>query len=471
MARRPDAGRSAPEPDAEARADRIGAVLAVGSRPSGSGEVVVHDRPEPGEPTLRWRSRARSIEQIEQELGRIWADSNRTALLEGESERRVAARTSVLNLVVVARRPELGERSAAVISKLAGRHPSRTLILSSADPDGPSWLDAQIQAHCVLAHADAAETCAEMIYLTAGGEAGRHLQSIVAPLLIHDLPVMLWWPGEPPIGSKATEDAFGMADRVIVDGSSWSGDGLELLARMSRLVGDGATHITDFALLRQSRWREAIASTFDDPELVPYLPFLRRISITYATHDETGAAGSTNVVKPVYHVGWLASRLGLSVVRPLHPVDSRPARPTRQSRVSGKAAPLWHGMAATLAGGRGEVAVVVRPLLSTQPAGNTLRVELLCQRRGSELRVDVTAEAQSVNVHAWQDGVAILERSFLAPRRTEVDLVAETIEATGHEQVATGAIRAAAALAAGYARSSRSGGSADAVPSSAAGLA
>ena len=27
--------------------------------------------------------------------------------------------------------------------------------------------------------------------------------------------------------------------------------------------------------------------------------------------------GSTNLVKPVYHVAWLASRLGLNVVKPL----------------------------------------------------------------------------------------------------------------------------------------------------------
>ena len=55
-----------------------------------------------------------------------------------------------MNLVVIARRPETGEHAAAIIRMLAGRHPSRTLIVSSADPDGPSWLDAQIQAHCVL---------------------------------------------------------------------------------------------------------------------------------------------------------------------------------------------------------------------------------------------------------------------------------------------------------------------------------
>ncbi|HEY7735465.1 MAG TPA: glucose-6-phosphate dehydrogenase assembly protein OpcA [Candidatus Limnocylindrales bacterium] len=448
---------------------RIGEILAVGSRPAGSSQVQLADAPPPGEPTLRWRSRARSIEEIEQELARIWAEPNLTVMVEGEPGRRIAARTSVMNLVVVARHSEVGEHCAAIISRLAGRHPSRTMILSSADPDGPSWLDAQIQAHCVLPNAEAAETCAELIYLTAGGESGRHLQAIVAPLLIHDLPVLVWWPGELPVASKATDDVFAIADRLIVDGSTWSGDGLERLPRLARLLERGRVSVTDLALLRQSRWREAIASTFDDPDLTPYLRSLRRISVTYGTHDETGAPGSTNLVKPVYHVAWLASRLKLSVVKSLHPAEGRSSTAKARPRAGGNTPPMARGLAATLSTGKGEVAVVVRPVLSPMPAGTTLRVELLCERRGSELRVDVTAEKETVNVRAWQDGVAILERGFLAPRRTEVDLLAETIEATDRDTVSIGAIRAAAALA----TATTPGGLAPGEPirSSAAGLA
>ena len=46
------------------------------------------------------------------------------------------------------------------------------------------------------------------------------------------------------------------------------------------------------------------------PEFMPFLPHIRRVSVAYATHDETGAPGTTNVIKPLYHVAWLASRLG-----------------------------------------------------------------------------------------------------------------------------------------------------------------
>ncbi len=411
-----------------------------------NGPIVAGDPGRPGEPQTRWSSRARSILGIERELARIWSLPNLVTIDSGVEERRIAARTSVMNLVVVARRPEIAERSAAIISMLTGRHPSRILIVASRDPDGPNWLDARIEAHCVMPSADAPETCAEMIHLTAGGAAGRHLNAIVAPLLIHDLPVALWWPGEPPFGTDQANDLIGLADRLIVDASSWSGDGLGRLREMSRLLGRPASGsstahgtlvgvdpfaglaISDFALVRQSRWRESIASVFDVPDLLPYLRYVRQIAVTYGTRDEGALPGSTNLVKPVYHVAWLASRLGMSVRTALRP-------------------DAGGGLGAVLGGPHGEVEVVVRPAVSTLPSGTTLRVELSAERRGSTLFAEVTAEVETVNVRCRLDGVDLMTRSFLAPRRRDVDLLTEVIEAGGRDPLAAPTIRFAAALA------------------------
>jgi glucose-6-phosphate dehydrogenase assembly protein OpcA len=408
-----------------------------------------------GEPALRWSARAHSIAEIEGELARIWASQDLTADMDGEPGRHIAARTSVMNLVVVARRPELAERCAATIHALTGRHPSRTIVIQSADPDGPSWLDARVEAHCVLPREDAPETCAETIHVTCGGESGHHLAAIATPLIIHDLPVTVWWPGEPPFTSRAARDLFATADRLVVDGSTWSGDGLARLRDLASLQESSRLAISDFALVRQSRWREAIASIFDDPDFLPYLRSLRRIAVTYGTHDETCAPGSANLVKPLYHVGWIASRLGLSVVKPLAPVVGRGStgRAGRAPR-SGAARPasgkpvLGRGLAATLSDGRADVAVVARPVVSVMPSGTTLRVELLAERRGSELRADITAESETVHVRVWQDGVEAWDRSFRAPRRTDVDLLAEAIESGRRDPVAVGALRSAAALVA-----------------------
>ncbi len=403
---------------------------------------------EPATDELRWRSRATSIDGIEQELARIWAQPNLRVTGEDSAERHVAARTSVMNLVVIARRPEVGERCAATIESLTGRHPSRTLIVSPSDPDGPSWLDAQIHAHCVMPREDAPATCAETIYLTCGGESGRHLDSIVAPLLVHDLPVTVWWPDEPSFGTEPANDVFEMCDRLVIDGSTWHGTGLPQIRHLAGLQKRRPIAISDFALLRQSRWREAIASIFDIPDFLPYLRHLRRISVTYGVRDE-GGVEPTNVVKPVYHAAWLASRLGMRVERSLAPVSS-PAK--RAAARHGGAAPLQTtggGLGATLRLDRTDVAVVIRPVLSEMPPGTTLRIELRADFRGSELRADVTAEQEAVHARVWQDGVHSLERGFTAPRKTDIDLLSEAIEAGGRDPVTVGAMAMAAELAGG----------------------
>ena len=382
----------------------------------------------PGKPMLRWASRARTVDGVAAELGKIWSSISLTTPGEhGDPERRVAARSSVMNLVVVAGRGEIGERTAAIVDGLTGRHPSRTLIVSTADPDGPAWLDAQVQAHCVLPSETSPETCSELVYLTAGGESGQHLAALVAPLLIHDLPVTVWWPGEPNFGSKTVQQLLAMADRILVDGSGWSGDGLAGLDAMADVPKRYDVDIADFALLRQARWREAIASTFDRPNLLPYLHHLDRIDVKYAAAG--GAPGTANVVRPLYHVAWLASRLGMSVVSPIR-AGTEP----------------WSGYDALLRLGRRRVQVTLRPVESNSPRGTTLSVDLHAKRNRSELTVDVTAHADGVIVRATLDGEAIPERMFMAPRRREAELLAETIDAAGREAISSQVLAMAAVL-------------------------
>ncbi len=414
-----------------------------------------------GQSILRWSSRTNTLAGIEAELAKVWSSTQLMVQTdnEGHEERRVAARTSVLNLVVIARQPEIGAKAASIIRMLTGRHPSRTMIVSSADPDGPSWLDAHVQAHCVLPRADAAETCAEFIDLVAGGEAGRHVAAIVAPLLVHDLPVTLWWPGDPPLGTRQARDMLDMADRLVVDGSEWSGDGLDRLRSLARLVDEdhaaagaarsgparagssavtGAVAVSDFALLRQSRWREAIASTFDRADLRPFLGSLTDITVRYATHPGSGAR-ATNVIKPLYHVGWLASRLGLEVSTPLAPVIEDRASETGERGVL---------LSGELRARRRRVRVAIAPVESPMPAGTTLTVELAARRRGVDLSVIVSAEAEAVIVEATVDGRAMPPRRFMAPRRTDVELLAESVESVGTDPVAVAALLTAAKLVA-----------------------
>jgi glucose-6-phosphate dehydrogenase assembly protein OpcA len=276
----------------------------------------------------------------------------------------------------------------------------------------------------------AAETCAELVFITAGGQTGQHLAGIVSPLLIHDLPVTVWWPGEPRLDSPQTGDLLELSDRIVVDGSSWTGEGLARLVGMSRLPRQFKVHVCDFAMLRQARWREAIASTFDRPTLLPFLGGIRSVAVTYAAHD--GTPGVANVIKPLYHVAWLASRLRMTVSKGLT-----------------RSADDWGGYDGALRHGRREIPYSLRPLRSEAPRGTTLSVRIEAARARSKLVVEVTAAAEGVMVRASVDGKDLPERRFLAARQRESDLLASTIEGVADDRISADALEMAAALAEG----------------------
>ena len=374
-----------------------------------------------GRPTLH------SVAEIETQLGHLWTSARRRTARE--AEHHVAARSNVLNLVVVAGHRETAERCAATIAATAGRRPSRSLILSAADPDGPARLDAHVQILSVPTPTGSGETDAEMVYVTAYGDTGRHLASLIVPLLVHDLPVALWWPHDPQFGGHRADRLLPIADRLIVDGSSWSGNGLDRLAEIARQARTRRLVVADFSLLKQARWREAIASVYDLPDLRPHLRAVRSITVEYAAAEDEDSTGLTNVVRPVYHVAWLASRLGMSVVRPLR-------RGPNGRRT------------ATLRQGDHQVAVELRPVCSDLSGGSTVRVEIVSRLRGAELVGDVTATDRVVDVVVRDQGRERARRAYVAPRLNDVDLLVLAVEDSSGAPVAAEALAMAGRLAA-----------------------
>jgi glucose-6-phosphate dehydrogenase assembly protein OpcA len=399
---------------------------------------------------------ATSIPEVEGQLGKLWARAAvvraeaakaEAALIAAQAEaaaraaaslaaaratsdsggQHVAARTSVLNLVVLAGDEATAASCAATIEATAGRHASRSLILTAADHDGPSGLEARVEALSETTPNGRTETGAEMIHVTAHGETGLHLASIIVPLLVHDLPVALWWPADPPFGSHRAQRLLPIADRLIVDGSGWSGNGLELLAQLATVARERRLVVVDWAMLRQARWREALASVYDLPDLRPHLGAVRRIEVTFAAAEPEDVSGTTNVVRPLYHVAWLASRLGMNVVSPL--------RRTNDGR-----------RVATLRQSSHEVVVVLAPSRSNLDAGSTVRVDITSRLRGAELVGSVTATDQSVDVSIFDKGYERVRRSYAGPRLNEVDLLGQAVEEGAADPVSVDALATAARL-------------------------
>jgi glucose-6-phosphate dehydrogenase assembly protein OpcA len=375
-------------------------------------------------PNLRSPEVLHSVPDIERALAHIWAGAARG---RGEDDHHVAARSSVLNLVVVAGRRETAEHCAATIEATAGRHPSRSLILSALDMEGKPGLDATIQTVSTATEDGAAQSGAETIYVTVHGETSHHLASIIVPLLVHDLPVALWWPREPQFGSHRADRLLPLTDRLIVDGSSWSGDGLDRLGAMARVTQGRRLVVADFALIRQGRWREALASFYDLPDLRPHLRAVRSITVEFAAPEEHDPAGLTNIVRPVYHVAWLASRLGMSVVQPIRRLPDG-------SRV------------ATLRQRDHAVAVEWLPTISDLGEGSTVRVKIVSNLGGAELVGAVTAGDCTVEVGIYDRGRERVRRTYQAPRLEEVDLLERALEDNISDSVSSDALAMAGRL-------------------------
>ena len=238
---------------------------------------------------------------VSQEVRGEAADPRLAAHMHNEAAVRVRMRTSVLTLVVIAPRWETSERALAAINALHRRHRARWLVTPS-DIDGPATMDAHIYAECKLNNRSGAEMCTEEILIKAGGELAQHLSRVVTPLLIHDLPVVLWWPDDPPFGTKQFNEVIGTADRLLVDSGGFQEDGAKRLAGMA--TGDLERGF-GIGWLRRNLWREfsPACSTIRCSSLE--LDHIRAVRIDVARPTST-----LRISKAAFYLGWLASRLG-----------------------------------------------------------------------------------------------------------------------------------------------------------------
>lgn len=229
----------------------------------------------------------------------------RRAALSSAGPARPVVRAMAVNLIAHAHTPAQAEEMAAQAASLAERHPSRTIILGG-QPQVPSgeW-DIHLWARCQPA-VPALVVCFEAIQIVAGVEAMQRLPAVALSLLLRDLPVYLWWPGDLPVSSPLFERLLANSDRLVID-SAAAGDSEALLRQAASLgptqQGEGA--LSDLNWGRLTPWRELTAEFFDPPDCRPCLERLERVRLEFA-----GAPGPSLPAQAYLLVAWLATRLG-----------------------------------------------------------------------------------------------------------------------------------------------------------------
>jgi glucose-6-phosphate dehydrogenase assembly protein OpcA len=229
-----------------------------------------------------------SVGEIERELA-----ISRTEPGSGEPYQRTSVMTHLAWV------PEAWVEAAEdVLTGLAERHPSRTIVLvpQPGDDDG---IEAKAEVECFPCGVGR-QVCTETIRIRLGGNRALVPASIVQPLLLPDLPVFLRWRGLPPFGERPFEELVDVVDRLIVDTTEWP----SLPTPYERLAGifDRVT-VSDIAWARTSRWRPQLAS------LWPGIADVSRIKVT-------GTEAQAYLL-----AGWLRSRLEREVELEHEPSD------------------------------------------------------------------------------------------------------------------------------------------------------
>lgn len=382
-----------------------------------------------------WEEQNTSIRAIAARLGELWYTASDDGETPWVTEKGLPhARASVLNLIVVVVDEAAAQRVVDTMLMLGIRHPSRAIVLV-ADPQAPgAGFDARISTHCHPSADGDERVCYEEVVLSVRGEAAEHLDGVVAPLLIHDLPIHVWWPGKPPFSDPVFGQLVEMGDRLIVDSSDFDDllTGMRRLATLRRRSGVG-----DLTWRRLGWWQELTAQFFDAPRFRRYLPNLSRLAITYAIpptsgrrrrgHDahEVAPGVLSPLSAPLLYAGWIASRLGW---RRYATVD-----------------PLRDGCLRLRLEGRYEmVDLLIEPVETRDArAGDLLSVRLrsLGETGAAEFIVDRAGDTATVASNA--DGMTALLRRVTMEPISEAELLSADLVLDRHDPVFESALRAA----------------------------
>src|SRR5215470_4458011 len=146
---------------------------------------------------------------IDRELRRMWSEASADTA-------HPVIRARILNLVIFAEANRLSDTSDAA-AELAGRHPSRTIIVAVNAAATQSRLDAEVSARCNLSFGRRQQICSEQIVIRADGSSVEAVHGVVSPLLTSDLRTFLWWRMAGWPQGHSFEVLSDTCDRVLLD--------------------------------------------------------------------------------------------------------------------------------------------------------------------------------------------------------------------------------------------------------------
>ncbi|MGQ9897760.1 MAG: glucose-6-phosphate dehydrogenase assembly protein OpcA [Acidobacteriota bacterium] len=249
------------------------------------------------------RRRSVDVAAIERELTELWKAA---AEAKESTATDAVLRVCLLNLLVFITDETRFSEVSEVVAKVTESAPCRAIIMYANISKMTAETQAWITSHCHLDD-QMRQVCCEEIRVATSGSDIRYLARTVAPLIVPDLPVFLWWQDLRLLHEKYFHSFLTEVDRVIIDSRELTHRNAQA-SQLARFILE-TRHRAAFSDLNWTyltRWRDLIAGLFDASDITHYLHQLTRVTIFYAKDEE--APGIP--LQTLLLAGFLAAQLG-----------------------------------------------------------------------------------------------------------------------------------------------------------------
>ncbi len=239
-------------------------------------------------------------EKLRKRLDEVWVSLGQEASAQGNSVMRACA----LTLIAVVDDDGGIDATAETLAQLMRQHPSRAIVVALAS-GGEALLDADVDARCWMPFGGRQQICSEQIVIRCSEKTLGEVPSVVLPLIVPDLPAVLWCASERAARSPALPQLVRPVGRALFD-TFRAADPAAALDWISSQAGrPGGPLIMDLSWTRLTRWRTLLAQVFENERYRAHLRDIAQAVIRYE-----GKIPQRVPPTALLLAGWLATRLG-----------------------------------------------------------------------------------------------------------------------------------------------------------------
>jgi glucose-6-phosphate dehydrogenase assembly protein OpcA len=237
-------------------------------------------------------------ESLNKEISELWV----TLAQRADGPNAGVVRSSSMTLIALVDQEHDSTGLSETLAGLMRSHPNRAIVIHVSKGNSED-LDAEVRAQCWLPTGQQKQLCSEQIEINASEKSLADLPSVLLPLVVPDLPVVLWCRSERSTQLPVFNELIALGPRVIFDIADFK-DPLSAFKRIEGISKSGFA-VTDLNWTRLTRWRDMIAQVFENVACRKDLPRFRTITLNYHANPVSGVP-----VAAILMAGWLVKCLG-----------------------------------------------------------------------------------------------------------------------------------------------------------------